>query len=58
MSSAFFLHLLTPVNYSQYRLATFILVFLLFFFHLVSPEIFALPSHHQTSSPDGQPNEE
>jgi hypothetical protein len=49
---------LDTIDYSQYRLATFILVFLLFFFHLVFPEIFALPSHHHSFSPDGQPREE
>jgi hypothetical protein len=49
---------LDTIDYSQYRLATLILVFPLFFFHLVFPEMFALPSHHHTFSPDCQPREE
>jgi Ca2+/H+ antiporter len=58
LSSAFFLHLLASIDYSQYRLTTLILIFLFTFFHLVSPEIFGLPSYHQIFSPDDQPREE
>ena len=39
LSSAVFLHVWTPFDHSHYSLTTLILVFPVFFFNLVSPEI-------------------
>jgi hypothetical protein len=54
---AVYLHSGHPLflDHSQYSLATLILVFLVFFFRLVSPEILSLWSHRQTFLLNGQP---
>jgi hypothetical protein len=51
-----FFCLLTPFDFrhSPYTLTTLILVFLLFFFHLVSTEILPLRSYRRTFLPDNQ----
>jgi hypothetical protein len=56
LSSAFLFYLFTPIDFrhSSYSPTTLILVFLLFFFHLVSPEILSLRSYHRTFLPDDQ----
>jgi hypothetical protein len=43
------------LDYSQYSLATLILIFLALFFHLVSSKILSLWSHRQMFLLDGQP---
>lgn len=47
LSSAFFFYLLTPIDFrhSSYSPTTLILVFLLFFYHLVFPEILSFIGH-------------
>ena len=55
LSFACFLLPLAHVSNSKYSLSTLILVFLLFFFRLISPEILSLPPYHQTFWQHGQP---
>jgi len=56
LPSALFFHLLIPIDFRHFpdSLTNLILVFLLFFFHLVSPEIISLRFHHRTYLPDDQ----